>query len=415
MKAQEKINKAKVKILQKSPFFSYLSLFLKFHENNEITNSIGVSADGDVVYNTEFIESISDEELLGVFAHEILHLALLHLTRVGSRDREKWNIATDLCVNSMLLKEDFVLPKNGLIPDTYNNNYDILGKTISDISKKTAEEIYGELPEIPRVEITISGSGEGEGKDTDGNGHKGFDDHNFDGDKDGKGIDESKKNDLENEWLNRINEAYIHSQQRGHTPYGIERYIDKLKKASINWRTLLNKYLVSQIPYDFTWLKRSKKSRAIGSYLPDTIKEKIEVVVMIDTSGSIGREELTEFVSEIIGLAKAYNTQIDMRMITHDTEPHTDLMIENGNIKKIKEMEMKGGGGTSHKPTFEYIKEKYPQTKCVIAFTDGDSDLDEFDLDEFDYNKIIVLNKTGNDYQLKKAKGRFIPIKIKNE
>jgi len=112
-KAQEKINKAKVKILQKSPFFSYLSLYLKIEESkDESLESIGVTPKGNCYYNAKWIESISDEELLGVMAHEILHLALLHLTRVGNRHRQGWNIATDLCINSMLQKEKFELPKS---------------------------------------------------------------------------------------------------------------------------------------------------------------------------------------------------------------------------------------------------------------------------------------------------------------
>ena len=400
-KALEKINKAKVKILQKSPFFSYLSLYLKIEEcKDKSMDSIGVSPKGKVLYNSDFIESITDEELLGVMAHEILHLALLHLTRVGNRHKQGWNIATDLCINSMLQNENFQLPKFGLIPSY--NRYKILGVEIENIDSKIAEQIYDELP----IKEMKEGKGKGESDSGNGNGTseglEGFDKHEYEDE--GTPMNESEKAEFENEWLNRVNEAYIHAKERGHAPKGMERYIDSLKKARINWKGLMNRYLVAQIPHDYTWKRRGKKSYATGLYLPDSVKEMIDVVVAIDTSGSIGQEELTEFISEIVGLAKAYKSQINIRIMTHDIEVHEDLMIENGNIAKIKELKCKGGGGTEHTKVFDYIKGKYKDTKCVISFTDGWSDLDDINFKDYNFNKIFVINKNGTDRQLQDKK-----------
>lgn len=401
-KAQEKINKAKVRILQKSPFFSYLSLYLKLEEDtNPANETIGVTPKGNVYYNPKFILEINDEELLGVLAHEILHLSLLHLTRVGARHREAWNVATDLCINSMLQKEGFDLPKKGLIP-TYNSF--TIGQTkIEKIDEKIAEQIYDEI----MVEVEKGkGKGKGKGKETDLSG--GFDEHLYDkNDKDdGKddGLSESEKAEVENEWLNRMNEAYIHAKERGKTPKGIERYIDSLKKAKINWRGLMNKYLTAQIPYDYTWKRRGKKSYATETYLPDTIKDMIDVCVLVDTSGSIGKKELAEFLSEIVGLAQTYKSQINMRLMTHDTKIHEDLAVSNGNVETIKQLKGLGGGGTSHIQPFEYVKEKYPDCKCVISFTDGWSDMNEIDFKKCRFNNIVVINKGGTDKDLEGKK-----------
>jgi len=386
--ALEKIKKAKVRILQKSPFFSYLSLYLKIEENSDV-ETIGVTPKGNVYYNPKFIEEITDEELLGVMAHEIMHLALLHLTRVGSRHKSSWNIATDLVINSMLISENFELPKGGLIPNY--NSYTIAEKQINDINTKIAEQIYDELP---IQEIMESENGE--------DGMKGFDEHQYDGDK--EAMSESEKAEFENEWLNRINEAYIHAQERGKTPKGIERYIDKLKKAKVNWKGLLNRYLTSQIPQDYTWARRGKKSYATKLYLPDMVKETIEVVVAVDTSGSVGQKELSEFLTEIVGLANAYKEKITMRILTHDTDVHEDLLVNNGNIATIKKLKCKGGGGTEHTKVFDLIKSKYKDTRCVISFTDGWSDLKYMEFNDYPFNKIFVINKDGTDEQVKDKK-----------
>lgn len=155
--------------------------------------------------------------------------------------------------------------------------------------------------------------------------------------------------------------------------------------------------------------KKSKKSVACGCYLPDTLKEKISVWVAIDTSGSIGKEELSEFVTEIIGLARAYRERIDMRVITADAEVHTDYLVQNGNIDKIKKIKIKGGGGTAHKPVFDYITEKDRNAKCLIFFTDGYSDLESLDYNKYKFGKIAIINKNGTSEWVK-GKERFVKV-----
>jgi len=301
----------------------------------------------------------------------------------------------------MLQKEKFELPKVGLIPNY--DTYIIGGKTINNINEKIAEQIYAELP-IQQLGGGGTSSSDGNG---DSIGESGFDEHLYDengDDGEGKGLSESEKAEIENEWLNRTNEAFIHAKERGHTPYGMERYIDNLKKAKINWRGLMNRYLVAQIPYDYTWKRRGKKSYATELYLPDTIKDMIDVCVLIDTSGSIGQKELAEFISEIVGLANTYKSQITIRLMTHDTQIHEDLLVSNGNIETIKQLKGKGGGGTSHKQPFDYIKEKYGNTKCVISFTDGWSDMGDIDFKNYGWNNIVVINKGGTDRDLEGKK-----------
>jgi predicted metal-dependent peptidase len=177
---------------------------------------------------------------------------------------------------------------------------------------------------------------------------------------------------------------------------GLERYIDEIKKSQINWKVLLQKMIQATIPRDYSWLKKAKKSVATGTYLPSVVKEKIDVCIGIDLSGSIGKEELTEFMSEVIGMAKAYQNSITMRLLTHDVEVHNDYEIRNGNIEKIKALKLTGGGGTSHIPIFDYVKEKVKDCKLVVFFTDGYSDLEHIDFGNYEWKKIIVINKTGD-------------------
>jgi len=172
--------------------------------------------------------------------------------------------------------------------------------------------------------------------------------------------------------------------------------------------------IVASIPHDYSWAKKSKKSIAAGTYLPNVVKERIDVCVGIDLSGSIGKEELTEFMSEVIGISKAFYNNIKIRLLTHDVDVHNDYEVCNGNIEKIKNLKLTGGGGTSHKPIFEYIKEKVRDVKLVVFFTDGYSDINDIDFTEYNFKKVFVINKHGTD-EYTKNRSDCVSIKMRDE
>jgi len=411
---EQRFKKAKIKLQSKNPFFSYLSLYLEEKEakKKELPDwaGMGVNIKGELFYSKKFVDKISDDELMSVLVHEILHLSLLHLLRLNNRNREGWNIACDLVVNHILEQNNFHLPKDCVKPKydyggkTSSYIFEIGKKIIQKVEEKTAEQIYDELPKgfkIPsnRGYYIVMGGGDNneKGKGTE---LKGFDEHIL-----GEGLSKAQADKLKEEWENRISEAYINAKQRGDLPVGMERLIGKLHKEKIDWRTALRRFIVNEIPSDYSWCKPSKKSIACGYYLPDIVKEKVEIIIVIDTSGSVGQKELVDFLSEIIGMSKAYQDKIDMRLITCDCEIHEDLEVKNGNISKIKQLRGLGGGGTSFIRAIDYIKEKNYKPKCLVYLTDGYGD----EIKKQNYDIIWVLSKNGSD-ELIKNKGKVIKL-----
>lgn len=404
--AEERIRKIKIKLVNGNPFFAYLSLYLQIEEDKHgvVPKNCGmsVSPTGRVWYRKEFVDEISDKELLGVIKHEILHLALLHLTRVGKRNHTKWNVATDVAVNTILLTKDDEgkcdeLPK-GLKPNSANQ-FIIMGKVIKDINKKSAEEIYDELPEIPEQNIKI---------------YITFDEHEFNKllkDGDAVELTEADLQKLENEWFNQVQTAIVLAQQRGQLPAGMERYVDRLKEVEINWRVVLLRFIQQLIPRDYDWSHRSKKGYALNVYLPSVTKEKIKIVVGIDTSGSIGQEELTKFLSEIIGIARTFRENIDMRIMFHDVEVQADYLVKNGSIPQIMAMKIRGGGGTSHRPLFDKVKKEIRDCECLISFTDGFSDIENIDMSKYPFAKFFIINKDGMIPKIRKNEAIIIKLR----
>src|SRR5262245_39554472 len=70
-------------------------------------------------YNPDFIATLSQEELLGVQAHESEHDARRHHTRRGARDPKEWNISCDYAINIDLIDAGFKLPSDALIDAKY--------------------------------------------------------------------------------------------------------------------------------------------------------------------------------------------------------------------------------------------------------------------------------------------------------
>ena len=138
----------------------------------------------------------------------------------------------------------------------------------------------------------------------------------------------------------------------------------------VNWKYLLYKYITNELPIDYSYSNPSKRSLASGFYMPKMRRENIEIMVAVDTSGSIGQKELTEFMSEVVYIAKSFQN-VKMKVIVCDCEVQEVLEVENGNIQTLLDMKIQGGGGTSHIPVYKKIEEEYPTTKFVINFTDG--------------------------------------------
>jgi len=352
---EEKLIKARIEIQKENPFFSYLVMHLRFIPDRKGVlpcNTIGVDAYGNIYYNEKFIESLSTKTCKEILCHEVLHVALEHMKRLEQRNKRIWNIAIDLAVNYVLRQHGMKLTEDALIPDEkgYFKRFNI------NVNGKIAEQMYTELyNKVPR---TLKTQTDVHIYKAEGKIQKSY--------KDQKNLRKEKF-----DWKKILREAEVHSKIHGVEPLGIERDIDFLFRHKINWKSLLWKYIINEIPVDFTWTKQSKKTISSNIYLPSTKKENINVVVAVDTSGSITKNMLNEFIGEIIKLSRSFEF-IDVTILTCDAEVQDVFRLRNREIiRKIKNIRVHGGGGTSFVPVFNWIYENQKNTKVLIYLTDG--------------------------------------------
>lgn len=444
---EEQVTAARVKLLQDYPFFSYLAMHLNIKEMPEAMKAqmptAAVDNKGNFYYCEEFIEDLGTEELMSVIAHEVQHCALEHCQRQESLpdiNRQAWGIAADIVVNDILRENGFSLPEDCITPDR-DHTWTLGDKSIKKIDEKTVNEIYQELKDKfgdnngGKQCGNCEGTGkcpncDGSGEDSNGEecdecggtgrcqecggtgkeqsdrtvtSSRGSDADGFDYHVSENG--ESTDNDVSDntDWTEVMVEAYEFAKQRGDTPAGMKRYIDEFTNPKFNWKELLYRYITDMIPYDYDWMHPSKKSRACGTYMPSTKREKIEVLVTIDTSGSMWGD-FEEGLSELAGLADSFSA-IDIEVVLCDAEVQDSYELSMASAEDIKELAMKGGGGTSHIPTYRWIEDNKPNARVVINFTDGYTEFPDFEVgdtiwlvptdgapkDQFPFGKVLHL------------------------
>lgn len=363
---EEKVIRVRVQLQDEKPFFAYILSQMEVAQDDSI-GTIAVDRYGNIVYSKNFVDKLSMSELKGVLAHESMHVALEHLNREEGRNHYLWNIAIDIATNQLLINDNFALPEMGFIPKgNYIKIHVLNGIVLDNLDKKSAEDIYIEIEtaasklfskeDLEKIYVKMNGDR--------------FDEH-IEGDKERTAKEDETGEDVkERDWKDIMIEAWTHAEMKGNTPGGLKRTIDKIVKTEIPWNTLLNEYIMKELPVDYNWNYPSKRSVAVGIYLPSIEKKNIDIVVTIDTSASINRKMLTAFMSEVIAIAQS-SDHLKMTILIGDVKVQQVVPIENGNIRKLREISPKGGGGTDHRPFYEWIQKNKPQCCVVINLTDG--------------------------------------------
>jgi predicted metal-dependent peptidase len=335
----------------RSAFFATLALRLVPQVDWEIDT---LATDGRrLSYRPDFVTGLSPEELVGVVTHEVMHNALMHHARRQHREARRWNVACDLAVNPLLLDAGFALPASRLVSGE--------GQYRDLPPGKSAEEYYGLLPDdLPGVdeedntEQTEQGQG---GQDPGGCGGV---------QPPGEGSP-AEARQSQAEWEVAVAQAQQVAQQRGQLPAGLARLIEQILQPRVDWRDVLRDFLSRHARNDYSWSPPNRRYIHQDLYLPGLRSEELgDVVLAIDTSGSIGPGELARFAAEAEGILECFDCKLTI--LYHDSEVQRVQHWTSSDGPLI--LEPVGGGGTSHCCVFDWIEEEGMQPACVVCLTD---------------------------------------------
>ncbi len=348
-----------------------LALRLELREDTSCKNAW---TDGRVFgYNPHYINLLTDDKLEGLAAHIVMHPACGHHKRRGNRNEKLWNKACDYAINSLLLDAGFTLPDGYLFAEEYSNKnaeyiYDAL---LQGENEKEAEKHLGDEDSDSHAEVE---NGDQDSKDAEPD--DSFAEQNAVTESaesagevrdDPGGETSDARQTYETDWEEAFIQAVGTARDLGKLPAGIERLLQKRLNPKLSWQELLARFIERSARSDYSWVTPNRRYLHQGIYLPAIQNNELhQLVVAIDTSGSIQADELDQFIAELQDILA--QTPTTTHIFFCDTEIQQHLVIEQADM--LQPITPKGGGGTDYRPVFTAIERQGLRPACMIYLTD---------------------------------------------
>jgi predicted metal-dependent peptidase len=315
------IDKSLVRFMIDEPFYSNVLRHVSKVKDNSV-QTIAVSVDREqldfkLIYNEDFLSSLSKDQFRGVLIHECLHLIFCHITTRYREPQIIWNWATDLSINCMI--PECMLPAGGLVPGKsftdFNKLYDkekldllkqSLGNEIVKKMRKEHEFLSDLIKSFPSYmsadwyfEQLIKHEDMFKSEAVPG---LGFDDHIY--------VFDGTFSDSEIEIIKaKISEMTSNAVKRaksnnawGSVSANTKDSLNQMFSKDIKWQDVLAKFVGNshcEISEN-SWSRINYRMPGVSQGFKRTTKSNI--AIYIDQSGSVSNEELSVFASELDNL-----------------------------------------------------------------------------------------------------------------
>lgn len=410
----ERIRVARTALAVRFPYFGPLSYRMTLVECQTIP-TMAVDRRARLYYNPEFVNALSEAELLGVLWHEVMHVVRAHTVRgepLFQSDPERANVAADLEINDDAVEAGVTLPGGkyrGVFPADFGLP-----------NGRTMEEYFERLGEIKLPshsgEKGEKGKRKGKSEKNSANGKEGAQNKDSQpgtmrdsqaqnsssgnigssaGSQEGKtrsagldahgsgvgappghweledseaagGLSREEVEILRRQVAQAVLET-LSSPGRGTVPQGLARWAKEYLQPKANWRSLLRHALRKCIleqsqKHRPTYSKPNRRASAYQPYiLPGHYGLKPRVGVVIDTSASMGSRELSRAMAEVRGLLKAVRK---VRVYSVDCALHEAQTVFRG-----RPIQLYGNGGTDMAPGIAKAEEE--GANLIVVLTDG--------------------------------------------
>ncbi len=305
-------------------------------------------------YNAEFVQEVSALELATGLIHEIEHLLRGHHQRCEANgfEAELFNVSGDLEINDGLAEEEGLqLIEGALLPKHFGLRDDLV-----------AEEYYG-LLKLLQKELPASGCGScAHGKRQPGElGPPNADQR-------GVGTEE---NDLVRA---KVADDVVRWNERhpGSVPGEILRWAQAMLNPQVPWQRVLRGAIRAHVAKvagmtDYTFQRPHRRQSLFPDFvLPAMIDPTPNVAVVVDTSGSMGEQELMLALAEIKGVLRSVGVDQGVTVLAVDCAVH--------NVKRVfstRNVNLLGGGGTDMGRGIEAAAKLRPKPDFLVIVTDG--------------------------------------------
>ncbi|MCB1738102.1 MAG: hypothetical protein KDI42_08255 [Gammaproteobacteria bacterium] len=391
-----KLSAARTRLILEKPFLGTLVLRLPMKPGDpKWCKTTGTDARA-FYYNPEYIDDLSLSQTQFMLAHEALHCALSHFARRQHRVKWKWDLACDFAINPILVSEGLSPPPDAVIIPAYEGMtaeeiYPLIDDTQED-QKPLDEHLYDES-ESEKDSDQKRGLGggtlkegdlQGEGKqqepdagkggspersdDADGEAQGG---QGSDGDGEGKQpppLSPEERSNLEVQWQQRMAGAAQTAMRSGKLSGALARIIDHLQQPQLPWRMLLARYMSVTARNDYNWTRPSRREGE--AIMPSLRSSEVDVVVVLDVSGSIGSTELNEFVAEVNSIKGQIRARVTLHACDSSLVSNGPWTFESWEPCTLPER-FECTGGTSFKPPFAWLEAEGKRPDLLVYFTDA--------------------------------------------
>ena len=310
----------------------------------------------DEKYGRGFCDGLNDPELRFLVLHENYHKLARHLHiyhHLYKIDPEVANMACDFWINDKLVEENkddkFATMTGGLAMGCYSEEY----------KDKSVTEIFNAL-----LKKKKQGGGQGDPWDFP----KPFDIHEWE---DAQELSTEEQEELARDIDDVIRQGDIVAGKMGS---GGNRTLEEFLQPQVNWREVMREFITDTCAGgDFsTYNKPNRRYLHLDIIMPSGVSERVEELVLaIDTSGSIGQRELTTFLSEVKGICDTVKPS-KVRVLYWDTQVCRDEVYEIDELDVLpRSTKPSGGGGTMVECVPQYMAEHGIKPQATIILTDG--------------------------------------------
>ena len=264
---ERKVSKAKALLILDHPFFG-TAVSRRPIKYGDAVPTAGMTATGQMMLNPAWVEPLTVKQIMFLLAHEAMHYMLAHALRRKHRNHNAWNVACDKVINDTLI-------------DAGVGDFIDGGVTLADGRNYASEELYDEADDDCN-----GGIGKDVGDIVDDNGVP---------------LDDAQVKQLEAQAkIETIQSAKL-AKQSGKLPSSIERIVDEMVNVITPWHEKLERYMSSKVKDGYSWNRPNRRFVGQGMYLPgyDYVPRMGEIVLAVDTSGSLDSKELAYFNAHI--------------------------------------------------------------------------------------------------------------------
>ncbi|MGW5345238.1 vWA domain-containing protein [Streptomyces sp. NPDC004050] len=317
--------------------------------------TMGVDRHWRCYVSPAFVDATPVAELAGVWIHEVAHLLRDHhgraerLPAADQGDQVRINVAEDCEINDDLLADGLALPEGRMEPRLFG--------------LPTGGMFEAYLPSIPPTPRHRVDCGSGA--------------HGVPGPWElGEAAGAARISPVEAEALRRQTAQAMraHQRSRGTLPAGWERWATQVLEPTVDWRRALTGAVREAAAWaagavDYTYRRPSRRTPALGGrvVLPSLRRPLPRVAIVIDTSGSMGEDDLAAALAEVTGVLREVGVRGNrVSVLACDADVQAVARVTS-----VDQVALAGGGGTDMRVGIGAALAVPDRPNIVVVLTDG--------------------------------------------